>query len=280
MLKSVVLLSLCAGVLGWLFLKSASRAVQWWAWLAGRRTQSELASLFVFVSAGQMLAITVLVAMLLALLAWLFALPLVLVMACALAGLALPRIMVQLLRTRWRSSIARQLPDALGLWAALLRAGQGTTHALAQVAARQAAPLGAELRMVMAQLRLGVSMESAVAGLCERSSIADLRLLSTLLATHRELGGNLAESLQHLADLLRGRLVMTERVRSLTAQGRLQGVVVGVLPLLVLVALYLMEPEAMQVLHTTWYGLIALATIGVLELAGFVLIRRIVRVDP
>jgi tight adherence protein B len=72
---------------------------------------------------------------------------------------------------------------------------------------------------------------------------------------------------------------MEARIASLTAQGRMQGVVVGVLPLLLLAVLYVMEREAMQVLHTTWQGWAALAAICFLELVGFVLIRRIVRID-
>src|SRR5690606_12949509 len=121
-------------------------------------------------------------------------------------------------------------------------------------ARRQPAPLGQELGFILGQARMGMTLEVAFDSLRERADLADLRLLSTLLAAHRDLGGNLAESLQRLADLLRGRLLMEARIASLTSQGRLQGVVVGLLPLLLGVVLYVMEPEAMRVLHTTWQG--------------------------
>jgi tight adherence protein B len=183
------------------------------------------------------------------------------------------------LRSRRRHVLARQFPDALTLWAGLLRAGQSSQQALSQVALRQPAPLCDELRMVLGQLRVGVPLEEAIAALRERAGLPDLRLLSTLLATQRELGGNLAESLQRLAEILRNRLLMEARIASLTAQGRMQGVVVGVLPLLLMAVLYVMETEAMQVLHTTWQGWIALGVIGLLELTGFVLIRRIVKIE-
>jgi tight adherence protein B len=135
------------------------------------------------------------------------------------------------------------------------------------------------LRVVLAQLRLGTGMDTAFQGLRERAGLADLRLLATLLQANRELGGNLAESLQRLAELLRGRLLMESRIRSLTAQGRMQGVVVGALPLVLLVVLYAMEGDTMRVLHTTAQGWAALALIAVLELSGFLLIRRIVKID-
>lgn len=133
--------------------------------------------------------------------------------------------------------------------------------------------------MVLAQQRLGVSLDVAFSGLHERAGIADLRLLATLLRANRELGGNLAESLQRLAELLRGRLMMEARIQSLTAQGRLQGIVVGLLPILLMAALYAMESDTMRVLHTTARGWAALGVIAALEVTGFVLIRRIVRID-
>jgi tight adherence protein B len=99
------------------------------------------------------------------------------------------------------------------------------------------------------------------------------------LQANRDLGGNLAESLHRLAELLRGRLLMEARIDSLTAQGRLQGVVVGALPLLLLAVLYAMESDTMQVLHTTVQGWATLMVMVALELTGFLLIRRIVRID-
>jgi tight adherence protein B len=273
----VLAAGLAAAVL--LGLKGLRGATLWWAGVAGGRTETDLAGLFVFISSSRLLALTLGLSSMCALLGWLLHAPWPLVGLAALACLALPRILVRMLGTRRQRRLARQLPDALALWAGLLSAGQGTQPALLQVASRQAAPLGDELRVVLGQMRLGAPMEAGFAGLCERSGLADLRLLATLLATHRELGGNLAESLQRLAELLRGRLMMEERIQSLTAQGRMQGLVVGLLPLLLLAVLYAMEPEAMRVLHTTWQGWVALGLILVLEISGYLLIRRIVKVE-
>lgn len=279
MLSATLLLAGGLAASALLALRGLRGAALWWARLAGGRTEADLAGLFVFVSSSQLLVVTLALAAACALLAMAVHAPWPLVGLTAAACLALPRLAVRLLARRRQRALARQLPDALALWAGLLRAGQGTQHALSRVASRQAAPLGDELRMVLGQMRLGAPMETGFAGLCQRSGLADLRLLSTLLATHRELGGNLAESLQRLAELLRSRLMMEERIQSLTAQGRMQGVVVGLLPLLLLAVLYVMEAEAMRMLHTTWQGWVALGVILVLELVGWILIRRIVRVE-
>lgn len=278
MLIASLLMAMAAALLLLVLTRQLRAVGGWWATLAGQRTEDELASLFVFIPARRLLGVTVLLAALVMGMALVLQAPWPLTALLAGMALALPRILSRWLTARWRRRLGQQLPDALSLWAGLLRAGQGTQQALAQVARRQAAPLGQELRFILGQTRMGVPLETTFAALRQRADLADLRLLSTLLATHRELGGNLAESLQRLADLLRGRLLMEARIASLTSQGRLQGMVVGLLPVLLAAALYVMEPEAMKVLHTTWQGWLALALIAVLELAGFVLIRRIVRI--
>jgi len=279
MLMPTILLAVGASTLLLVLMGRLRLVGAWWAGVAGQRTEAELASLFVFIPARRLLVITLAAATFVAGASLLAGAPLPLTLLLASMAMALPRLASRWIRTRWRCRLAQQLPDALSLWAGLLRAGQGTNQALAQVARRQPAPLGQELRFILGQMRMGVPMEAGFAALRERADMADLRLLSTLLATHRDLGGNLAESLQRLADLLRGRLLMEARIDSLTSQGRMQGVVVGLLPLLLLAVLYVMERDAMQVLHTTWQGWTALAVIAALEVAGFAMIRRIVRID-
>ena len=279
MLSPGLLIAVAAAIVVWLVGRSLAGAARWGAGELGHRTESELAQMFVFIPAARLLVLTAVIAVVSVAAALLLQLPMVLLPLILAVALAAPRLLVLWLRHRWRCDLARQLPDALSLWAGLLRAGQGASQALTQVASRQRAPLGDELRMVLAQLRLSAGLDVAFQGLWERSQLADLRLLSTLLQANRELGGNLAEPLGRLAELLRSRLVMQARIQSLTAQGKLQGIVVGALPLLLMAVLYVMEGDTMRALHTTPQGWAALAVIAVLELSGFLLIRRIVRID-
>jgi tight adherence protein B len=179
---------------------------------------------------------------------------------------------------RRRVRIAEQLPDALALWAGLLRSGQGLTQSLDQVATRQASPLREDLAMLLRQHRVGVPIERALEDWRARAGVEDLGMLSTLLRATRELGGNLAESLSGLADIMRGRMAMEARIRALTSQGKLQGLIVGLLPALLLVVLGFMEPQAMRKLYQTYQGWAVLGLIFALEAAGFLLIRRIVAI--
>jgi tight adherence protein B len=278
MLIMVLLFALAAMAVALLVGRQLASAARWFG-VIGQRTETDLAQLFVFIPASRLLGFTALLVGLALVTALLLRLPLAFLPVVLGVAAVTPRLVVAWLRQRRTRRLAQQLPDALALWAGLLRAGQGTTQALSQVSARQGAPLGDELRMVLAQLRLGTGIDVAFQGLRERAQLADLRLLSTLLQANREIGGNLAEPLGRLAELLRGRLLMEARIQSLTAQGRMQGVVVGALPLLLLLVLYAMEGETMRVLHTTPQGWAALAVIAVLEMVGFILMRRIVRID-
>jgi tight adherence protein B len=279
MLTASLLVAVAVAAVVLLLARSSVSAGRWCAGALGLRTEADLAQLFVFIPAGRLLGLTAVVVAVSIALAVLSGMPLPFLPVVGLAALAAPRLLVLWLRQRRKRKLAQQLPDALALWSGLLRAGQGATQSLSQVAVRQTSPLGEELRMVLAQLRLGTGMDVAFHGLRERAGLADLGLLATLLQANRELGGNLAESLQRLAELLRGRLLMEARIQSLTAQGRMQGVVVGALPVLLLMVLYAMEGDTMRVLHTTPQGWAALVLICVLELVGFLLIRRIVKID-
>jgi tight adherence protein B len=255
------------------------RLVRRGSWWIGERTEADLAQLFVFVTARTLLLWTALVVALVtaagALLHMGWPLVLTLVAATAVA----PRIMVANMRRVRRRRLAAQLPDAISLWAGLLRSGQAVTAALSQVSSRQPEPLGAELKLALAEHRLGMSLGASISALRDRVGVPDLRMLATLLQVHRDLGGNLAEAMDRLAATLRARLAMEARIRSLTAQGRLQGLVVGALPLLLAAVLSLMEPAAMHAMVSTPAGWAAMAVVAALEVAGFLMIRRIVNID-
>jgi tight adherence protein B len=109
--------------------------------------------------------------------------------------------------------------------------------------------------------------------------VEEVALLSSALRVARETGGNLAEALERLATTLRDKLTIEGKIRALTAQGKLQGIVVGLLPIALMTVLFHMEPEAMAPLFHTWYGWATLAVIGVLEIVGALIIRKIVNID-
>lgn len=199
--------------------------------------------------------------------------------AASFAGLAGPRFAHRWLRRRRERQLVRQLPDALDALAGALRAGLGLAQALGTLADQQPAPTRHEYALLLRKQRLGMPLDQALEELAARTSRQEFLLFVTAVRIARELGGNLAETLDRLGETLRRKSAMEERIDALTAQGRLQGWIVGALPLLLLWILQLLEPAAMRPLYTTPAGWAVLAVLAVLLAVGALLIRRIVRID-
>lgn len=104
-------------------------------------------------------------------------------------------------------------------------------------------------------------------------------MFCTSMRISREVGGNLTEALERLAETMRRKLAMEDKIDALTSQGKMQGLIVGCLPLFLMFALNKMEPESMAPLFNTWLGYGVLVVIGILEFIGFVLIKKIVTID-
>lgn len=129
---------------------------------------------------------------------------------------------------------------------------------------------------MMREHRLGVPLDRALDAMADRIQLRDFDLLVSTLAIARELGSGLAEALERYAQSVRRRLSLEDRIRALTAQGRLQGIVMGLLPLILAAALTFVDPIWMRPLLTTPAGWVTVAVIVVLEFMGFLLIRKII----
>jgi tight adherence protein B len=127
--------------------------------------------------------------------------------------------------------------------------------------------------------RLGVSLDDALNNLAHRVPTASVKLMVSAMRIASETGGGLAETLERTAATLRAQHAMELKIRALTAQGKLQAWVVGLLPVFLLWVLSRMEPEAMSMLWSTQTGLAVLAAVVLLEFFGVWLIRRIVTID-
>jgi tight adherence protein B len=200
----------------------------------------------------------------------------VIVAVIVMAG---PQGMLRVLRKRRLHKLARQMPDGLASLAGALRAGLSLPQALAGLAEQQPAPFCQEFELVVRKQRLGMPLDQALAELEARVPGNEVSMFVTAVRIARELGGNLSESLERLADTLRRKLTMEDKIVALTSQGKIQGWIVGLLPIFLAGVLLFMEPEAMKPLFTTTIGYFVLGAIAVLELIGFVVIRKIVSIE-
>ncbi|WP_207004451.1 type II secretion system F family protein [Trinickia mobilis] len=200
----------------------------------------------------------------------LFALPLALV---------LPR---QLKNRRDRERLKKIdecLPDALLMMSGALRAGVSFPVALAGVIDDTPAPLSQELDMLMRELRLGVDLDDALKNMAERVPSQDFAMVSAGISIAREVGGNLAESLEAAANIMQEKRQMEGRILALTSQGKMQGIVMTCLPLFLIVVLQFIDPQAMEPLFTSPIGWGTLCVVAVMETLGYASIRKITRID-
>jgi tight adherence protein B len=233
------------------------------------------AELFLFLDPAQFIKLNLIALLCLPLLSW----PIVGAFGAGLIFaliLVMPGAVYRWLHTRRRRALQSQLPDVATALASGLRSGLSLGQAMDQVVRFQPAPMAQEFALMLREHRIGLPLEQALQGLAERSGLHDFHLLVATLGIARDLGGGLAEALERFASTLRRRLALEARIRALTAQGRLQGVIMGALPLLLGWVLYLMEPSVMGRMFSEPLGWAVLCVIAVLEGAGFVLIRRIV----
>ncbi len=204
------------------------------------------------------------------------------VAVAALAALVcgmLPRLALWWLRRGRLIALRNQLPDIAMLLAGGLRAGMSLNQAMAQSAAEVAPPFRQELELMLREQRMGASFDSALAGFERRAPLEEALLVCAALRISRQTGGNLAQTLETLADSLRRKIALEGKIRALTAQGRLQGWAMGLLPTLCGGALAVIEPDAMALLVTTGVGWATCAGLLTMQAFGLYFLRRIVRID-
>jgi tight adherence protein B len=195
------------------------------------------------------------------------------------AVIALPRLAYALIRRRRRHRLVLQLPDALTMLASAMRAGTSLQTALDIVITETPAPLAQELGVVVREQRLGVALEDALESMARRLKLEDVDLIVAAMTIAKQVGGNLAETLERLSGTLRAKAVMEGKIRSLTSQGKLQGWVVGALPLFLGIALWFMDPASMKPLVSTWWGWVVVGGIVIMESIGAFMIKKIVTID-
>ena len=200
---------------------------------------------------------------------------------CLLAGLgaaALPWLWVRFRRDRRMAKIEQQLPDALDLITRALRAGHAFTAGLKMAGDELQPPIAAELRTMHDEINFGVSLQQALNHLCERVPLTDLRYFAVAVLVQRESGGNLTEILADLSRLIRERARLKAKVRVLSAEGRLSGWILVLMPFVLGGIVALVNPKFMSLLWTDPIGIGLIKFMLVLMVIGVLLMRRIVRI--
>ncbi len=197
----------------------------------------------------------------------------------AAVGAVAPWFTLQMQLGKRAEKLREQLPDVLTILASSLRAGHSFLQALDTVSKEIPEPAAGEFVRVVAEVRLGRPVEDALGALAERVGSEDFKWAVLAVNIQREVGGNLAEILDNVADTLRERATLRRQVLVLTTEGRLSAWVLGVMPFAIALYMYAVNKEYVSLLVTTTVGWVLL--IGALGLLGFGILwmRKIVKID-
>jgi tight adherence protein B len=195
------------------------------------------------------------------------------------AALVFPRLAYSYMKRRRLEKLIEQMPDALNMLSGAMRAGASLQIAMDLVAAESPPPFSQEISLVLREQKLGVSLEDALESFGKRVNVEDVDLMVSAISIAKDVGGNLSEILERLSATLRAKSAMEGKIRALTSQGKLQGIIVGLLPIFLGFVLYQMDPVAMEPMFTTYYGWAVMAVIAVLLILGGVVIKKIVTID-
>lgn len=178
-----------------------------------------------------------------------------------------------------REKFNEQLPEALSTMSNALRAGFSVTQAFDSVVEQRLQPMSEEFAILQQQLRIGMGFEDALESLSQRVGSEDLSLVTTAILVSRKTGGNVTEIFDKISETIRGRMRIQRKIKSLTAQGRLQGIIVSVMPIFLGVVMTIIRPGIMIPFLTSAIGVAAVVAMLVLIVFGWLMIRKIIKID-
>jgi len=204
--------------------------------------------------------------------------PLVLT-ALAIGGFCLPQLVIKVLQAQRKARFASQLPDALILIASSIRSGYSFLRAIQVVADQMPLPISEEFSRILKETNLGGSMETSFRNVLKRVPSYDLDLVITAVLIQMQVGGNLADIMDTIAETIRERVKLQREISALTAEGRLSGIVCFLMPVFLAIVMTVLNPEYMNPLYHTSIGLTMLAGAFILQVIGGLIIKKMLSVD-
>jgi tight adherence protein B len=200
-------------------------------------------------------------------------------LCAAIAGFAAPYLRLSIQRRRRLEKLEEQMPDAIDVIKRALRAGHPFNAAIKLVADDMDQPIAKEFELTFSDLNYGGEVRRALLGLLSRVPSVTVMALVTSVMVQRETGGNLAEILDQIAKVVRGRFRFERRVRTLSAEGKMSAWILALVPLGLVVIMSIASPGYLPILLTNPLGHKMLYVAGILGVIGIVWIRRIIKIE-
>jgi tight adherence protein B len=273
------LTAVAAAMLAWFGITVGTVSMKRYRSQFTERARFQVQEFFLFIDARQLFVANLGIMTLGAIAAYVVSGTLLLAVPVFFALALVPRVLYSVMRKRRMRRFEEQLPDALMMLAGGMRAGGGLVGAMSQMVAEAPAPLSQEFTLLLREQRLGVTLDQSLTGLARRMPTQTTVLVVSAIRIAAETGGGLSEALERTAQTIRSRLQMEGKISALTAQGKLQAWVVGLLPVALMMVLNWLEPAAMSLLWHSAVGWAVLGVLTVLEAMGVYVIRKIIAID-
>lgn len=273
------------GILFYFLYQPAQAALQRNIFRQREHVARELEDMFVFISVDELQKIkwslAVVVAGIGLVLTWEAKPPAPLIAAALLGTVAYwgPEIYIVFLRRKRRAAFSEQLVDGLVLMANGMRSGFTLQQAIDMLIEEMPAPISQEFELVRREYRVGVDLDVALRNCVNRTKDEDLDLVVTAIQITRQLGGNLAEVFERIVAMVRERKVLKGKAEALTSEGKMQAIVVGLLPYAFMFAMTKVNPDLMRLMWTTFPGIICLIAVIVLDVVGYLWVRKVASVE-
>lgn len=202
-----------------------------------------------------------------------------LALLAVITGLIAPRMYVKKKKETRVQALNQQLGDALIVMANALRAGFGFQQAMDAVRKEMPHPISTEFSWTLREMNLGFSQEEALNNLSKRAGSEDLDMVITGIIIQRQVGGNLAEILENIASTIRERDKVKREVKVLTAQGRMSGIVIGILPIILAAFMLVVNPSYFNAMLADSVGLAMLGAAVIMEILGILIIKKMVNFE-
>ncbi|MFC1631572.1 type II secretion system F family protein [Candidatus Omnitrophota bacterium] len=268
-----------AALLSWQLLPVGTKVVGAYQDKQVKRAAQQLDKLFLNVSTKKLLLVHLLVPLALGLAVFIFLKNILLVMLAAGLGVILPTIVIKIMGTMRVNKFSSQLVDGLMVLSSSLKGGLSLLQALEVLVEEMPEPISQEFSLVLRETQMGIPLDESLERLNKRIQSEELNLIITAIDIARETGGNLTEPFEKLMFTLRERDKLLGKVKTLTLQAKLQGVLMSLMPIVFAIVVFYTNPGFLQLMVSDPRGKLMLIVAGVLEIVGCFLLFKLSKVE-
>ena len=242
-------------------------------------TSSTLSGMFIFMDPHKLFVFNIVITILFLVIGLVFTRNPVYLILFGAVGFSIPKLLIWRAKKKRFEKFAGQLVDSLTVLSNSLRAGLNIVQAIEVLESEQEPPISQEFGLVLREIKLGVPVADALKNLTKRIPNDDLLLMVASTNIVLGMGGNLREIFDSMADVIRERSKIEMKTKALTSQGKLQGLIVGLLPTALGLLMFIMDPPMMARMVTTTTGNLAIAAMFTMQIIGYLLIKRITTIE-